>query len=167
MGYIDSKDLKKYYPGKPLEEPLRFEYIKVETEEGVQGVFHVLYFGDYIPQKWLSDAWKEITGSAYVVDIRACKDTVKSPKRLARYCVAQYVSGQTAFVRFSWSWGWVGKGFVKVWKTLLEEVRNFKKAITLWERLLSGKSFVLDSKLFKPPPEIGITEILQGELNVS
>ena len=168
MGYIKPNDIRKYYPNKPLNQPLKFEYIKIETDEGVQGVLHVLYFGDYIPQKWLSDAWKEITGSAYIVDIRACKDPVKSPKRLARYCVAQYVSGQSAFIRYSWSWGWVGKGFVKVWKILLKELDyDLKRAIALWERLLSGESFTLGFKLFKPPPEIGVVELIQGDLNVS
>ena len=168
MGYIELKDVRKYYPNKSLNEPLKFEYLKVETDEGVAGVLHVLYFGDYIPQKWLSDAWKEITGTAYIVDIRACKDPVKSPKRLARYCVAQYVSGQTAFVRFSWSWGWVGKGFVKVWRTLLKEVGyDIKRAIALWEKLLSGESFTIGFKLFKPPPEIGIVELMEGDAHVS
>ena len=167
MGYVKPNDVRKYYPNKPLNQPLKFEYIKVETDEGVEGVLHVLYFGDYIPQKWLSDAWKEITGSAYIVDIRACKDPVKSPKRLARYCVAQYVSGQSAFIRYSWSWGWVGKGFVKVWKILLKELNyDIKKAIALWEKLLSGESLILGSKLFKPPPEIEVVELKQGDLNV-
>ena len=168
MGYLSLKDVRKYYSSKPLDEPLKFEYLKVETDEGVAGVLHILYFGDFIPQKWLSDVWKEITGSAYIVDIRACKDPVKSPKRLARYCVAQYVSGQTAFVRFSWSWGWVGKGFVKVWKVLLKEVGyNVKRAISLWERLLNGDSFTIGFILFKPPPEIGFIDLMEGDGCVS
>ena len=152
LGYISPSELRKYYqnPCKRLE----FHYFKVETAEGVAGVFHILYFGDFIPVKWLSNSWKEITGSAYIVDIRACKDNVKSPKRLARYCIAQYVSGQLAFVRFSWAWSWVCKGFVKVWKLLVKVSNDLKRAIHLWSKLLAGKSFVVGGYIFKPPPSL-------------
>ncbi|MBO8162025.1 MAG: hypothetical protein H0Z24_10395 [Thermosipho sp. (in: Bacteria)] len=162
MGYIDEKDVRRFYPNKPLSEPLRFEYFKVQTLEGVSGVLHILFFGDYIPHEWLKDSWREITGSAYIVDIRACKSDVKSPKRLARYCVSQYVSGQRLFYRFSWSWGWVAKGFVKVWRFLLEHVKyDVKRAIRYWNLILSGRAVRLGCYVFKPPPELEISVIGQ------
>jgi len=143
QGYITKDELKKYYPNKPLNEPIRFEYFKVETAEGVAGVLHILYFGDYIPQKWLSDVWREITGTAYIVDIRACREPVHSPKRLARYVVSQYVAGQKAFIRFSWSKGWVARGFVKVWQFLIRALGNLKCALAVWNKLLDGQSVVV------------------------
>jgi len=92
-----------------------FDYIAIKTREGQAGVLHVLFFGDYIPQRWLSEAWEELIG-AKVVDIRACKEKVRAVKRLASYCVSQYCAGQSEFETYSWSWGWVWRGFVKAWE---------------------------------------------------
>jgi len=167
QGYITKDELKKYYPNKPLNEPIRFEYFKVETAEGVAGVLHILYFGDYIPQKWLSDVWRDITGTAYVVDIRACKDRVKSPKRLARYCISQYVAGQEAFVRYSWSHGWVGKGFVRIWRFIIDKIGDIKKALFLWNKLLDGEEIVLKSlnKSYIIKPDMRIVELTDAKLS--
>ena len=154
-GYIEPSDMRRYYPNKRLKERLRFDYYKVRTTEGVSGVIHVLYFGDYIPQKWLSDAWREITGSAYVVDIRACKDEVKDVDNLARYCVAQYVASQEGGKRFSWSWGWVFKGFVAVWRQFVREL-GVRQAIKAWRVFLRrGWVWIEGFAYPKPPPAWG------------
>jgi len=50
--------------------------------------------------------WNEIHG-AKIVDIRK----VRGEKRIARYLISNYLVNQT-FVRMSWSWGWVFRGFV-------------------------------------------------------
>lgn len=138
MGYIKKDDLRRYYPDKKPNDRLRFEYFKVTTTEGVNGVIHILYFGDYIPQKWLSDAWKEISG-AYIVDIRACRNSVKSTKRLTSYIITQYVVKQPGIEkRFSWSWGWVCKGFVKIWRSILSECNfDIDKALVRWSQFLN------------------------------
>ena len=165
LGYISSKDLRRFYPGKPLWEPLKFEYFQVFVEhEGVEGVYHILYFGDYIPQAWLSDAWREVTGSAYVVDIRACRNNVENAHRLASYCVSQYVIGQSGKKRFSWSWGWVSRGFVGIWEKVKELTGNIETAIYLWERVLSGEVVDFNGWRIKPPPELGVCELKQSVL---
>lgn len=89
------------------------EYIKFRTNEGY-GVLHILYLGPYIPQKWLSQNWKEIHG-AKIVDIRE----IKGEKRIARYLISNYLVNQT-FVRMSWFSGWVCKGFVGIWKKFVK-----------------------------------------------
>jgi hypothetical protein len=137
QGYLTLKEARHYYRGLPINEPLPFEYTKVQTAEGPNGVYHVPYFGTYIPQKWLSDNWQQITG-AKIVDIRACQDKVRDTKRLARYVVTQYVSGQDALIRFSWSWEWCFKGFVGVWHFLWRHCQ-YDTVIPRWQALLHGK----------------------------
>ena len=167
LGYITPKDLRRLYPGKPLNEPLRFEYFQVFVEgEGVSGVYHILFVGDPIPQAWLSDAWRDITGTAFIVDIRACRDSVSDAKRLASYCVSQYVVGQSGQKRFSWSWGWVSRGFIGVWEKIKELTGNVRLAIYLWERVLSGEVVDFNGWRIKPPPDLQIVELREAVINL-
>ncbi|MBA7713073.1 hypothetical protein ES703_122071 [subsurface metagenome] len=108
-GYIQPSELHHCYPSKAFSSELAFEYIAVKTAEG-NGVIHILYAGDFLPQRWLSDNWLAIHG-AFIVDIRK---TYGSKRGVAGY-LCQYCAGQHKFVRYSWSWGWVWPGFVKSW----------------------------------------------------
>ena len=78
---------------------MEFEYVKVETTECAEGVFHIFYFGSYTPQKWLSESWFEITGSdKYIknnVDIRQIKNRYGQQTKLANYVINQYIVSQT------------------------------------------------------------------------
>ncbi|GAJ06306.1 unnamed protein product, partial [marine sediment metagenome] len=100
-GYIKAQQLHFYYPGKALSSKLAFNYIAIKTSEG-NGVLHILYAGDFIPQSWLSGNWLALHG-AWNVDIR---DTYGSKRGIAGY-LTQYCAGQHKFLRYSWSWGWV------------------------------------------------------------
>jgi hypothetical protein len=44
-GYMTQKEIEHYYRGLPMNAPLPFEYIKIETSEGQNGVFHVPFSG--------------------------------------------------------------------------------------------------------------------------
>ena len=100
-------------------EPLStFEYLKVRTDEGYDGVFHILYYGSYFPQGWLSEQWRDITGSSRGVDIRQCKRKPYDRVNLASYCINQYVSGQSEFVSYFTSKNWCIPGYVKLWSDL-------------------------------------------------
>ena len=137
----------------------KFEYLKVRTNEGY-GVLHILYAGVYIPQSWLSKVWGEIHQST-IVDIRG----VDRIKKLGSYVVSQYLSTQRcSFIRYSWSWGWVYKGFVKLWYKVTREYR-FKDAIRIWNSHLSGKTIELDGKLLKPPPDVKFVTLEQTTLD--
>ena len=80
------------------------EHAVVDTTEGF-GVLHILWAHPrrcYIPQAWLSEQWADIHG-AIIVHIRRYENGTR--KRLSRYMVSQYMSGQSgAGVRISWSW---------------------------------------------------------------
>ena len=138
----------------------KMEYIKFRTNEGY-GVLHVLYVGPYIPQGWLSRNWDEIHG-AKIVDIRK----VKGEKRLARYLISNYLVNQT-FVRMSWSWGWVFRGFVGWWKKFIKKY-GYPLCIKKWTIFLGSRVlFWKQTGLF---PELGSEAPypwVRDEINVS
>lgn len=72
---------------------------------------HIIIRGSYIEQQYLSYLWKSLH-HAEVVDIRK----VSKKPGLASY-LANYISKNPAS-RYSYSWGWVWKGFVHSWKGL-------------------------------------------------
>jgi hypothetical protein len=135
MGYLAPGQLHVFYPGKKLSDKLRFEYLRVETFEG-NGVLHVPYFGDYIPQKWLSDTWKEIHG-AWNVSVSARK--MGDARRLAGYLLRQEVCGQDGYVgNTSWSWSWVFRGFVGHWRALVKTY-GFAGGLLLWDEWMGAR----------------------------
>lgn len=139
--------LRHYYPNKAPNEHLDFEYTKITTKEGPSGVFHILYFGDYVPQRWLSDSWGDLTGTAYIVDIHRVRVQRGNEKRLAVYTVNQYVTGgQTEYVRFSNSWQWCFRGFIGAW----EAFRRAFSDIPYEERWQKWDTY-LQTKLHPPP----------------
>ena len=87
------------------------QYLVIETGEG-NGVLHIFWAwrpGDgerrrsfYIPQGWLSDAWKRIHFSP-VVWINRVDNSDDDASRLSRYCAAQYCAGQNALVQYRFS----------------------------------------------------------------
>ncbi len=71
-----------------------FEYALVWelTHRGVPHA-HVLFRGTYIPQKWLSNAWKKL-GAGYIVDIRSLKSVPARAFHATKYLAKE--TGQTA-----------------------------------------------------------------------
>jgi hypothetical protein len=119
-GYLSEEYLRDIFPDESLWfDPVgAFDYIKIKTSEGVSGVFHILFFGFYYPKGWLQDNWYDITGSAYIVDIRESESIVGDADGLAGYCIEQYTAGQSEFISFSTSKNWCFPGYVKVWNSL-------------------------------------------------
>jgi hypothetical protein len=128
-GYITKNQLTTHYSGKPFGYTPQFNYIKIKTEEGPQGVLHILYFGDFIPQSWLKEVWVDLTGGCRSAFIRMCKYRTYNEKRLARYCIDQYCAGQTEYLRYSCSKDWVYLGFVKHYNILRSDCKDYSHAI--------------------------------------
>lgn len=120
----NSRHLNKHFEilKKRIERKYDFkfnQYFKVQTSEG-NGVLHIVFCGKYIPQKWLSNQWKEIHNSP-IIDIRVIKG---ESKRIARYLVGNYLCSQP-IVRMSYGWKWVHKGFATSWCGI-KKVQGFK-----------------------------------------
>lgn len=98
-------------------------YFKVKTAEGF-GVLHILYRGRFIPQEWLSNAWREIHNGSYIVDIREIKKRYGS-QRTANYLVSNYLQ-KNKIVRMSYGWRWLWLGFSRSWEHT-KEVYGFIK----------------------------------------
>lgn len=89
------------------------QHYQVRTSEG-NGVLHVFWAwraGDgfrqrsfYVKQAWLSSQWHNIHG-AIIVWIARVKGGRVSRDKVSRYCMSQYVGGQSGYEYMSWSWG--------------------------------------------------------------
>jgi hypothetical protein len=128
-GYISKDQLLTHYSGKLLGYIPQLNYINIRTDEGPEGVLHILFFGDFIPQSWLKDTWFELTGKCKSAYIRMCKQPTYDEKRLARYCIDQYCAGQSDYLRFSCSKDWVYPGFVKHYNILKCDCKDYSHAI--------------------------------------
>jgi len=124
----------------------KMEYCRVRTDEG-EGVLHLIYKGKFIPVEWLRENWEDIH-SAPMVDIQEVVGSTS--KKVAGYIVSQHLAGQYGYVRMSWSWGWVCRGFVKKWKEIINvyaDSKGMKYCINLWDSWLMG-SLVPDDRAF-------------------
>lgn len=103
------------------------DYIKaIETTDSWLEHIHMVFRGSYIEQKLLSYLWSEIHNSP-VVDIRKVKSGYKNKRGVANY-LAKYMSKEM-FRRYSWSWGWVYKGFVKTWVLACRVYRQINDSV--------------------------------------
>jgi len=144
----------------------RILYFKIETSEG-NGVYHMILAiksnkAVYIPQKWLSKKWSKIHG-APVVYIARMDHKLRS---IGKYLVEQYLSGQDAIVRVSWSWWRSGISIGKAFRDFYCEIRNallsgcvrgesrfsriitYGEALKAWSVLLSKGSVVIAGAVF-------------------
>jgi len=127
------------------------QYLMVRTSEG-NGVLHVIFVApEFLPKRWISAAWLDIThGVSRIIRIFEVRLGRKADcKRMARY-MTQYVAGQVSFERFSYSWSWIFKGAVRVWRSLIS-VHGLRKAISRFEWILSFPSIWIVDDAFGVP----------------
>ena len=144
QGYLSLSDVRRYYPEMRMTDHMRFQYVKVHTNEGY-GVLHIVYRGSYCPYNWLVDNWFDIHLS-WSVNIRLIKSDKKHNKRVAGYVVSQYVAGQgSSFVRMSQSWDWVFRGFKSLWYQIKRDYPN--EFLSVWDKVLRSSALPVQSKL--------------------
>lgn len=121
------------------------EFLKVLTAEG-GGVIHcyLAWRGPrlfFIPQRWLSAAWKRIHNSSYVW-IAEVKTGKSHRRNLSAYIVSQYVASQDDFIRCDYSYRRTfGFPLVRVW----EEFKKYfpgREVFSAWHKLLAGGEVV-------------------------
>lgn len=160
LGYLTSNQARYYY-GKNQERPFVFSFLRVRTDEGYQGVFHILFFGQFIPRRWIADAWQRLLGvprmSEHSVDIRECRQDIRSPIRLARYCVSQYVAGQNKYVKFYQSKGWLYRGWKNDYDYCRRHYRRYRTINAEEGSIYAGSRF--DSGLRNIWNEFGYFEL--------
>jgi len=127
MGYIEREDIRRLYPGRALLAPFNFDYMRIRTSEG-HGVLHIVVNCPYIPQRYLRDIWEKLHG-AWNVNIQL----IKKNHRMSSYLVNQYLSDQKgALEHYSWSPGWVHRGWVRRWRLLVRTL-GLASAILAWD----------------------------------
>lgn len=136
-GWLKVEDLGRFYPGKPIDEPLRFRYAGCRTDEG-HGVIHLLVAGDYLPVRWLRSWWMKIH-AARQLNIQL----IKGGDKVAGYILGQYIGKQNKFVRLYVSRDWLFPGARKSFlelirrrKAELGDTLGFKTALDDWNAYL-------------------------------
>jgi len=125
----------------------RFEFICLRTAEG-HGVLHIVAAGDFLPVKWLREAWNRVHGapSGYFKNLQMDIQHVKDTGPLQRYLLGQYLKNQDAFIRYSLSRGWLWQGYRRDWLTLVKG-EGFQEAKVLWrEHLEKRERFSIDNQ---------------------
>jgi hypothetical protein len=128
LGFIPESWMVHYFPGLGRDECVEFDYLSVLTSEGANGVLHILYFGDYFPEKWLKTTWNEITGGAWIANISIVNVSCDDALAVTKYVVNQnhgrvfgYVAGQSKYVRHAYSSHWIYRG----WRSDFDKLKSF------------------------------------------
>jgi len=121
----------------------KFEYIQVK-EKTKKGYFHihVLYRGSFMFQAYVSRIWAEIS-SFPIVFIEG----VRWNKGFLAGYLAKYLSSEV--LRYGWSWEWVFRKFVHVWKRLFVKYdgSSMNKILGVWRMILQNYSSIFLNQL--------------------
>lgn len=131
------------------------------VEEARRGVLHMVIAWKgprtfWVPQPWISSQWQELHG-AKVAWITSYGGGDRNRKRVSRYFVSQYFAGQSALVRYSWSWKRLGaKGMAKLWSNVwwagFVAQQPFRDTIVQWQSILRGEVVTIGHQAFALSP---------------
>lgn len=116
-GHIYESEVSKYYPDVDLTEKFGFTFIAVRTSEGVVGVLHIIYIGQFLPRRWLKETWFDITKTALIIGV----GDVRSKEGIAEYIsnqseIIDYISSQSKFEHFSYSRDWCFPNYSTIYR---------------------------------------------------
>jgi hypothetical protein len=122
-GFILPTEAHKYFPNKPINEPLYYQYHRVRTNE-VNGVLHIVAVSDFIPYHWITQQWEEIHKSPIVSITEISPDNYGDR---ANYIVTQYVSDQkSSYVRSSMTKNFIFPGWSKQYTALKNSIYRYR-----------------------------------------
>lgn len=113
-----------------LRRQLLIDYIRVPelTKSGLRHD-HICFRGSYIEQAYISHLWDKLH-NAPIVHI----EKVWGKSKIASYLASYMAKSPTG--RYSYSWGWVWRGFAKSWKLLKDFSREmawtYDHLLTVW-----------------------------------
>lgn len=124
------------------------DYLKViETKDDWREHLHIVFRGTWVAKSLISAMWQDIHQSP-VVDVRKIRSGKRNKRGVASY-LAKYMAKEL-FHRYSWSWGWVYRGFVRTWQEAKHLFHLFKDAeggkptfgqfLNLWQTHLRDRS---------------------------
>lgn len=141
-GYLNKSKVKYFYGNKKRNSKLEFIYFSVRTGEGVSGVWHIAWIGDFIPHEWLSEQWEDLHQAKNVCLVDY--GNIRSSNRLIGYFLSHYFTKQDEIKHISWSWRWLRKDAVGKWKKMVKG-EGIIKAIFVWD-------YMMKNKMENPPP---------------
>lgn len=116
-GHIYDFEVPKFYPGVDLNEKFGFTFVAIRTSEGVVGVLHIIYIGQFLPRRWLKEMWFDITGTALIIgigDVRGLDDIAGYVSNQSK--IVDYIGRQSKFEHFSYSRDWCFPGYKATYK---------------------------------------------------
>lgn len=107
-----------------------YEYVRVRTNEGVNGVLHILFRGRRLYVPFVRSIWQYLSGGARQIRLLKCYGNTK---RLCNY-LCRYMASQNSFMSMSQNMLW--KGWAKTFRYYIID-EGYQKGIAKWELLLA------------------------------
>lgn len=141
-GLLTPYQVKRFYKDRSDDSPIQFEYLAMKTSEG-NGVYHIIFAGDYLPVDWLHSNWTRIHGagtgrtkriSIWIRYLRNQGDY----DRIQQYVMGHYLADQDKYVNHSQSRGWLFPGYRKYFKMFIREF-GYELGISYWDDCLDRR----------------------------
>lgn len=131
--YMTRCEALKWYPLNTWEQPIKFDYCRLHTSEGL-GVLHIVFAGTRLPISYIRSVWTRIHNAPQIV-IRHIERDDDAVRKLKNYLMKQYLYGQDGFVRYSCSGDWIYPSYRRDWESLKNKY-DYHTARTIWDQAM-------------------------------